>query len=349
MGSRRRLAVILGCAGALWLGMGAGALWAQRRVGRGEAPPQPRLPELTVQGTVEDVRPGFLKVATNAGQTWVLRVLPNAKVQVTGKATREFLSAGQYIRFVAEVDTRRARVEQPVSKLTIFTPNLEVQPGAFPETGLGGGFGEKADGEKKAGERKKPAFGQSAGLGAGLGFGLGAGPAPAFAPGPGGGRKGGPGGGPAGKGAVPANQTFEVRGQISSIKAARVTLHVPNQHFKSALKIEIAEDADIDVELAGPNSIAVVQKGDKVQGKGSQLSENTGGLLEVEIALGEPLGSGQAKRKPPAKTERTTRSKRSGDAAEPAERPPAGEKGGRKPAHKAPPDQVPGEDAKGPA
>jgi hypothetical protein len=351
MSSRARLAVVVGGAIALWGAAGADFLPAQGRFGPGRMA-QPKLPDLHVDGTVEAVRPGLLQVVSGTGQTWVLRVAPDAKTQITGKATPDFLGPGQCIAFVADVDVKRSRVEQPVTKITLFNPSLDQPLGAGPDQGLGGNlFGEK--GKEKNGERGRPPLGPGFGPGAGLGPG---GPGQGLGPGAGAGFGGGAdaaaigtqdarGSGRRSKSAsssglggkaAPATQSLEVRGQITSNKGGKVTLHVPNAPFKAALKIEIADSAEIDVQLSSPAALTLAQKGDKVRARGLQLGEAMGQAREIELTLGQTLGAAQAKKRPPAKTERTPRSKKAPEADEKAPGPAGAQDTDQKPAAKPP-------------
>ena len=341
-----RLAKVLGGILAVWGAAGVILVSAQGRLdgrfGKGQIP-QPKLPDLHVDGTIEDLRPGMIQVlSANSAQSWLLRILPQARIQATGKATPEFLGPGHCIAFVAEVDVRRARVEQPVTKLVVFSPSPELPLGAAEDQGLGLSHFKEKKKRDRAKQPVAPGFGPGAGFGPGQGFGPGMQPGPGFGPGAGPGfgpgvdagpglgggeprssgrrAKAGPLG-PGGKGA-PASQSLEVRGQITSFKAGKAALQVPNAPFRGALKIEIAENAEIDVQLSGPAAFSLAQKGDKVRARGQQLGEQVGQIDDLEITLSETVGAAQAKKRPAPKAERTPRSKRS---AEPEEKAPAGE------------------------
>jgi hypothetical protein len=258
------------------------------------------LPQLQTTGTVEAVKPGFIKVSSAANQEWILQVVPNVRCSVTGKATPEGLAPGFFIRFTAEVNKRGA-VEKKVGKLTIFTPSQVRQPGAEPDSGMGTTtFGPRPGDDTRGDEKPKPAFG-----------------AGAVAPDAGraaGARKAGAQPGAAGKAAGP--QVYDIRGQIVGVSNGRLNLQVPNTYFRPSLRVEVAEDADIDVELDDAMAYTVARKGDKVRIQGRQGLGNLGYAEEVEIILSEPLGASQADGKKHAKG---ARSKRGADADEPAE------------------------------
>lgn len=308
-----RWPVVLCCAGVFWAAGLVGWLGAQGRFRKMPAV-EPRLPELQLEGTVEDVGPGVLRVRSQAGQTWVLRLIPDAIVQVTGKATAEFLSAGQCIALIADVDTRRNRIEAPVTRLTIFNPDPERPLGAAPSQGFGGVLeGGSGQGKKRGEGMKVPfgpmgPFGPGPGLGPGMGPGLGPaeGSQPGWEPPARGARRGSSGSTAGGKGG-PLVQRLEVRGRISSIKAGKVALHVPS--FKSTLKLEIAKEAEIDVDLTSPSAVGLAQKGDRILARGRQVGEHAGQVNEVEITLSQPLGAGPAGKRGPAARERTGRSR----------------------------------------
>ena len=326
MSYRARLAVVF--AGILVSGLAAdGPLWAQGRMdgrfNKGRVP-QVQLPELRLDGTVEEIRPGLLQILSNQGQPWMVRVLPNATVRVTGKATADLLGPGQAVGFIAEVDVRKSRVEQPVSKLIVFTPSPDWPLGASENSGTGASIFDKPKEKEKKGP-PAAGFGPGAqGPGMDPGFGADAGPGPGAFGGdtrPGGRRSRS---GPAGAGAKVAapTQSLEIRGQITSFKNGKATLHVPNAPFRSALKIEIAENAEVEVDLSAPAALALAQKGDKVHARVQQIGERAGQATEIEVTLTQAVNSGQPAKRAPAKAERPPRAKR---AAEPGDAPPGKE------------------------
>jgi len=230
--------------------------------------------------------PGWIKVSSSAGQTWILQVLPTVRCQVTGKAKPDFLAHGYFIRFVGEV-SKRGAVEQKVSKLTIFTPSQSRQPGAEADTGLGTSFGPRAgEGKKK---EAKPAFGAAADFG---------------------GRK-------EGAGKAGAGEVFDIRGQIVGVSNGRLTLQVPTTLFRQSLRLEVAEDADIDVELDDPLAYTLARKGDQVRIQGRQAMANRGYAEDVDIILAEPLGMPQRDAK--KHSAKGAKGKRGADAEDAAE------------------------------
>jgi len=228
--------------------------------GRAQWPGRPPVQPVRVEvaGTIEAMVPGYLKVKTAADQSWTLQIVPKAKTLVTGKATADFLRTGHFVSFAAEVDKRRSKVEEKVGKLTIFTPSQERAMGAFPG-GLGGAAG-------------------------------GLGPNP-FGPAPG--MQQPPAGGP---NAGPPVETFEIVGRIASMKKGKITVFVPNPYFKPALQIELAEEPEILLDLAGPTLYTLAKQGDKIEARGIQVGQTAAQVNELTIELAEPLGMPQKKR-----------------------------------------------------
>jgi hypothetical protein len=87
-------------------------------------------------------------LTTASGEKWQVQIARNGKLQVLGSATTDVLQPGQFIAFSAQVDKRRATVQDKVAKLKIFTPSEHQMVGAFPAQGavlaaggLGGALG----------------------------------------------------------------------------------------------------------------------------------------------------------------------------------------------------------------
>ena len=101
----------------------------------------------TVEGSLEDMRPGMLQVATNEGK-WLVRIDPKSQVMVTGTADFDYLRPGLIIRFEAELDNKlRAAHDAELKELTIFTPKAPSDLGI---ASAQGGFAPEPDeGAKK--------------------------------------------------------------------------------------------------------------------------------------------------------------------------------------------------------
>ncbi len=125
--------------------------------------------------------------------------------------------------------------------------------------------------------------------------------------------------------AGPPVETFEIVGQIKGIdKSGKLMLFVPNQYFKPAVEIELAEEPEIHLDLSGPAMLRFVKPGDKVQARGRQVAPNVTQVTELTVELAEPLTTVKPKdpkKKPTRRTPRSSRRKRGepDEAAEPEE------------------------------
>jgi hypothetical protein len=100
-----------------------------------ELPPRAVKPELepfAAEGTLRAVMPGRIQMVTDSTQNWLVLIGPKAAIHVTGTAEPDFLKAGMFIRFTAEVD-RRGQAKGELKQLTIFTPSAQEFPGIWPE------------------------------------------------------------------------------------------------------------------------------------------------------------------------------------------------------------------------
>lgn len=268
------------------------------------------LPVLQTTGTVDAVVPGYIRIITAQNQTIVLQVLPAAKCQLTGNAKPDALAPGFYVRFLAEVNKRRGTVDEKITSLTIFTPSVTRQPGADEDLGMGTTFGPRPGSEiAKAEGKAKPAFGAKAAADAAKAA-----------------------DGAVAKGA--GGQVFDIRGQIASVSNGKVKLHVPTAHFRQLLTVEVAEDANIEVELDDPMGYTLARKGDKIEVQGRLATGGDRGIAEaLDIVLSEPLTAPQDGKKGRAKSAKSKR----GEPDEPAE----GEKKEGKAEKKADDDDAP--------
>lgn len=117
---------------------------AQRR----RPPKKPPMEPFAADGTIVAVGPDRIQILTTSNQQWLIFFDPKAVIHVTGTAEADFLRAGMFIKFTAEVD-KRGRVQGKVGELTIFTPSPENPPGIWPE-GIGPPAG--ADGDRFGGK-----------------------------------------------------------------------------------------------------------------------------------------------------------------------------------------------------
>ncbi len=85
----------------------------------------------SIDGNIEALGSGGLKVKTESGQTVVVTTSPATKVQYTGKATVDFLRNGVAIEFTAEVDEKHV-VKEAVTQLTIVSLSAGAAPVCLP-------------------------------------------------------------------------------------------------------------------------------------------------------------------------------------------------------------------------
>lgn len=318
MYSSRRFPLAITGLVALWLvGLPNGLVGQVRR---GRDLPRVDLPQLEARGTVEAmVAPNVIKIVSDSNQSWFLRVSPQSRIEITGKAAPDMLSPGQNIKFVAKVNTKYGRIEEPVDKVTLFAPSMLDPLGALPEEDAAAAAAAYAAAKKGGREGAEPApafgFGQAQ-QGAGA-AGLGARHAPGAA------RAGA-------KARAPLSDSYEIKGRISSIKADKVTLSVPNPYFKSTLRFDLAAEVDVSVQMEGTAAQCplIARPGDKVEARGRQVAENGGDVNEIKITLTEPL-TAETQKKPRAKLPATGRTKKSEDADEPAEEKDAAKRPGK--------------------
>jgi hypothetical protein len=217
---------------------------------------------------------GLIQIVSAADKGWMLRIAENAKVQVTGKAKKDVLRVGSFVSFVADVDRKRAQVQDKVGKLTLFTPSEQRTLGAFPE-----GTYEDAEGDSPFDEdsteeddsAEKPDQDKDAGA---------------------------------------MVERFEIAGRIAKInRTGTLTVYAPNRYFKPTVEIELTEEPDIGLDLLGPMALSVVKPGDKVRCRAKLVGPNLAQVSDLTVELAEPLTMGQPK-KPTRRAARSSRSRR---------------------------------------
>jgi hypothetical protein len=275
------------CLGVLVILLAADAACPQgiRRAPKGTPK---KAPQFNLSGTLDRIEGNALVLTTGANYTWVLR--PAAKVQIylSGKAVPAFLASGQTIAFFAKLDTRRGATVEPVRRLIVFTPTEKRPFGIQPDLGFG-------DLEKETFEKlqqtegpkqpdAKPPVSESESIASDG--------APAAKQGKN-----------AAKRTSPKDvNSFIVRGKILSVKkGGELLVGIPNNGFvkKPTLLVEVANDADITVDLVGPPALLVfVQPGDHIQASGDQTGEARGDARDLRIRTDRLLGVPSEAKKP---------------------------------------------------
>ncbi len=197
-------AIVSACLVATILADSAAAQWQQiqsyqqqqrdQRRRQRDAAAQRQIDALTLKlsGVIEALAPGRIQMVTDAGEAWLLQVMSQADVEVTGTATPEFLAPGQFVSFVAQVDTRHSKIDAQVGSLTIFTPDQEHMLGAFPEGPAGAGPGQPGPGGDQPAAAQPPPDARAA------------------------------------RAALPDLQTFEIAGRITRLRNGEMLVAIPS-------------------------------------------------------------------------------------------------------------------------
>jgi hypothetical protein len=255
--------------------------------------PKPKdLPKFNLSGTLEHIEAGRIDLTTDAGYTWTLMPKRDLKVELTGKSKPAILAQGQYVEFLAKLDVKQGATVEKVIRMTIFTPDKRRMPGILPD--LGFGDLEKATrkkqqraadspGTEKQSETSKSEPAKEKG----------------YVPGGENSVK------PAEKATSATVDSFAVHGRISGIdKKGKLTVQVPiNPFTKNSLLIEVADDAEITVELNDVSALLLVEKGDHVQASGDQTGEGMGLASHLRVRLNHVAGESPPPKKNAAKTE----------------------------------------------
>jgi hypothetical protein len=250
----------------------------------------PELPQFNLSGTLDRLEVNYIELTTEAGYTWILQPMKKVQIRLTGKATPAFLAPGQCVAFLARLDMRRGATVEQVRRLTVFTPDKRRQFGIQPDLGFADlekeTFEKRPNSQGAAISENKPSAARSGSSSAG-----------SSAPDGIRGRR-------TPVKVLPENiETFIVHGRIVSMEKGDLFVQVPNNvYVKSNLKIAVAEDADIDVELAGVPALTLVRPGDHVQARGDQIGEGLGFVNNLTFRVVQPLGKPLDTKKPPSKT-----------------------------------------------
>jgi hypothetical protein len=258
---------------------------------------RPELPKFNLSGRLEHIELGRIELKTEAGYDWVLMPKRGLKVELTGKSKPAILAPGQFVEFLAKVDVKRGTAMEKIERMTIFTPDKRRMPGIMPD--LGFGDLEKATLKKRKGtsapsdtEHQQPSSKSASSNDKGNEKG--------YVP------EGAHQSKPASKGPNEKIESFTIHGKIQAIaKNGKITVQVPeNPYTKSSLTIEVADDADIDVELNDVSALLLVQPGDHIQASGDQTGEGMGITDHVTMRLERVLGIAPPPKKSPPKTGR---------------------------------------------
>lgn len=285
----------------------------------GAFPGGPQMPRLEAIGQVDAVAaPGLIRMVASDGQVWTLALAANTRLRLRGTMKAELIHPGQFIHFEATVEHKTGEVEEKLEQVTVFTPtpdNPDTQLGVFPvQSGAGdtpgNPFGQPLGGA--ASPFEQPLGGAQAG-----GSAAGAGDLSSRR------SRGARGRGRAAP-PPPAKAKYDIRGRIAEIdRNGALTVLVPNVFFRPPVKVALAEDVQVAVELAGPTVLGLIAKGDRIEAKGVQVGPTAAEVAEVSIEKLEPIAPDRPQRAAAARSSRRTQ-QRDADAREEEGRPTQG-------------------------
>lgn len=281
----------------------------------GAFPGGPQIPRLEAIGQVDAVAaPGLIRMVASDGQVWTLALAANARLRLKGTMKAELIHPGQFIHFEATVEHKTGEVEEKLKQVTVFTPtpdNPDTQLGAFPvQPGAGdtpgNPFGQPLGGA--ASPFEQPLGGAQAGESAAGAGDLSHRSRTARSRG-----KAAP--------PPPAKAKYDIRGRITEIdRNGTLTVLVPNVFFRPPVKVALAEDVQVAVDLAGPTVLGLMAKGDRIEAKGVQVGPTAAEVAEVSIEKLEPIAPDHPPRAAASRSSRRTQ-QRDADAHEEEGRP----------------------------
>ncbi|HUE73144.1 MAG TPA: hypothetical protein VMP01_19825 [Pirellulaceae bacterium] len=138
---------------ALLVLLAAGTAVAQR------APDVPREMRENVElaGTLEQIGPGVLQIATAAGDKWLVRLEgrpQEMKVSFSGKADRSFLKSGMLVQFEGTVN-KRGELQEKLEQIVVTSPREGIEVGIYPEAAGGNTGGLFSDDNPKEKPKKQ--------------------------------------------------------------------------------------------------------------------------------------------------------------------------------------------------
>jgi len=136
---------------AMWLGVLVGCQLVIASAARGQLPRGQQWQTLPLEerkGVIVEVGPGAMRVRLpkESASVWTVVPAPDARVEVTGVASREMLQPNQFILVSLNID-ETGKVTDPVTQVTF--PGTGVPEVAAP--GLGAAGGKRLPGRRPAG------------------------------------------------------------------------------------------------------------------------------------------------------------------------------------------------------
>ncbi|HZL90281.1 MAG TPA: hypothetical protein VFB96_18090 [Pirellulaceae bacterium] len=144
-----------------WLSFGligviATSAWGQRP-NRQEVPPENR-ENVEIAGTLKQIGPGLLHVATDAGDQWLVRLEgrpQEMKLAFGGKAEPAFLRNGMLVQFAGTVN-KKGQLQEKLDSLIVTSLREGVEVGLFPEASGGNAGGLFSDNKPDEKPKKQP-------------------------------------------------------------------------------------------------------------------------------------------------------------------------------------------------
>ncbi len=265
------------CAAAVVFFMAADAHAQQRsknrqpqKQGDGQAAP------IDLEGTFSAARAGIFEIESAIGEKWQCKPAANAVIIAKAEAPEDFLQKGAYISFTADVNLKKASIEEPIKEVTIFAPIGQCQPGVF--------LAEHA--AELYVSREEMKLKQQMAKGGGMG-GMGTGGMGGMEPVGGGAKK-------QKKEKPPESMELVVRGSIKSLsKTGVMVLTVPQNAFtKTSIKCKLAESPTINAVLTGRTVLEYIKKGDKVTLAGNEMTQAGPNMMQLnymDVEFSGPL------------------------------------------------------------
>ena len=234
-------------------------LWPADRIRAQPAPQAQPLPTFNLSGTLNALNANGFVLTTEAGFTWLLQAKRDTKVELTGKAKPAFLAPGQCVNVFATLDLHEGTMQGKARRLTVFSPGDKRAFGILPD--LGFGELEEATRARQQTSEKPPGSTDQTDEAVSKAEPDQVSHSDAKEP--------------QNKRRRPAKTgSFAINGRIIGVKNGKLTVQVPpNPFVPTSLTIEVAEDADIDVELTGLSALRLALSGDHIQASGDQVAD----------------------------------------------------------------------------
>jgi len=267
---------------------------AQAQIRRPQGQPKPQAPQpVETDGTVVSVQGGMITLSTRENKTMMAGVSNMTSVRVTGPATVDALLAkgGSHskmcVEFVADL-AEDGKAKAPISRLAIITAGPGRPMGLLPESAAfqppsatGGGHGRAGGGGggEAGGMFAEPTAGKGHGKsrtkqeGDDLGL-----------------NGGGGGGGSSGHLKPPCVCT--VRGTVKGFHGGTLSVNAG----KTTVTADVADNAQIGLDLSSLSDLSIVSRGDKIQLRGQAAARPDMVRADsVEITLAQPFSGGGRK------------------------------------------------------